>query len=131
MANAICSAIRDFDPSLLVFGLANSGLVDAARRAGLAVVEEIFADRDYRADGSLVPRKEPGALLDDEDAVLERTLAMIRQRRVHAVSGEWVPLNTQTICLHGDGANALAFARRIRGALGEAGIDVRAAPTAA
>ena len=109
--------MHDFDPSLLVFGLANSGLVEAARNAGLVAIEEVFADRGYRADGSLVPRKEPGALLDDENVVLDRTLAMVREQRVQAVSGEWVPLNAQTICLHGDGAHALAFARRIRGAL--------------
>jgi UPF0271 protein len=127
IADAIVSAVHDFDPSLLVFGLANSGLVEAARRAGLIAIEEVFADRGYRADGSLVPRKEPGALLDDENHVLDRTLAMVREQRVRAVSGEWVPLNAQTICLHGDGAHALEFARRIRGALADAGIEVRAA----
>jgi len=130
IADAIVAAVRDFDPTLLIFGLANSGLVDAAKRAGLGAIEEVFADRGYRADGSLVPRKEPGALLDDEDAVLDRTLSMVRQQRVQAVSGEWVPLNAQTICLHGDGEHALAFARRIRGALAVAGIGVRAARAA-
>jgi 5-oxoprolinase (ATP-hydrolysing) subunit A len=130
IADAIASAVHDFDPSLLLFGLANSGLIDAAQRAGLVAVEEVFADRGYRADGSLVPRKEPGALLEDEDQVLDRTLAMVREQRVQAVSGEWVPLNAQTICLHGDGAHALAFARRIRGALNDAGIGVRAARAA-
>ena len=93
------------------------------RRAtrGSIAIEEVFADRGYRADGSLVPRKEPGALLDDEDVVLDRTLAMVREQRVQAVSGEWVPLNAQTICLHGDGAHALAFARRIRARAGDGG----------
>jgi UPF0271 protein len=104
IADAIVSAVHDFDPSVAVFALANSGLVTAAREAGLTAVEEVFADRGYRADGSLVPRKEPGALLDDEDVVLERTLAMVRERRVQAVDGHWVPLNAQTICLHGDSA---------------------------
>ena len=127
IADAIVSAVHDFDPSLLIFGLANSGLVESARRAGIVAIEELFADRGYRADGSLVPRKEPGALLDDENVVLVRTLAMVREQRVQAVSGEWVPLNAQTICLHGDGAHALAFARRIRQALEAAGIEVRAA----
>ena len=69
----------------------------------------------------------PGALLDDEEAVLARTLSMATERRVQAVSGEWVPINAQTVCLHGDGAHALAFAKRIRGALETAGIEVRAA----
>ena len=71
IAEAIVAAIRDFDPSLLVFGLANSNLVDAARKANMVAIEEVFADRGYRADGSLVPRKDPGALLDDEEAVLD------------------------------------------------------------
>jgi UPF0271 protein len=130
IAEAIVAAIRDFDSSLLVFGLANGNLVDAARKANMVAIEEVFADRGYRADGSLVPRKDPGALLEDEEAVLTRTLRMATEHRVQAVSGEWVPINAQTVCLHGDGAHALAFARRIRGALETAGIDVRAAHAA-
>jgi UPF0271 protein len=121
IADAIVSAVHDFDPSVAVFALANSGLI---------AIEEVFADRGYRSDGSLVPRKEPGALLDDEEEVLERTLAMVREQRVQAVDGRWVPLNAQTICLHGDGPHALAFARRIRAALESAGIEVHAANAA-
>ncbi|RKP58550.1 5-oxoprolinase subunit PxpA [Pararobbsia silviterrae] len=127
MADAIVAAVRDFDPSIAVFGLANAELVAAARRAGLTSIEEAFADRGYRADGSLVPRSQPGALLDDEDLVLERTIAMIRERRVQSVDGHWVPLNAQTICLHGDGPHALAFARRIRGRLDAE--QIRVGPT--
>jgi UPF0271 protein len=130
IADAVVSAVHDFDPSVTVFALAGSGLVTAARNAGLVAVEEVFADRGYRADGSLVPRSEPGALLDDEETVLARTLEMIREQRVKAVNGAWVPLNAQTICLHGDGPHALAFARRIRTALDEAGIGVHAFGTA-
>lgn len=126
IADAIVAAIRDFDASLKVFGLAGSKLVDATRAAGLVAVEEVFADRGYRGDGSLVPRTEPGALLDDEEAVLTRVLGMARDRTVVAVSGEAVSINAETVCLHGDGAHALAFARRIRGALEEAGIEVSA-----
>jgi 5-oxoprolinase (ATP-hydrolysing) subunit A len=131
MADAIVAAVRDFDPSIAVFGLANAQLVAAARRAGLTAVEEAFADRGYRGDGSLVPRSQPGALLDDEDVVLERTIAMIRERRVQAVDGQWVPLNAQTICLHGDGPHALAFARRIRSRLDAEQIRVQPTSTAA
>lgn len=126
IADAVVSAIHDFDPSLAVFGLAKSGFVDAARQAGLVAVEEVFADRGYRADGSLVPRSQPGALVDDENEMLARTLEMVRGQRVRAVTGEWVPLNAQTVCLHGDGPHALAFAKRIRDALEAAGIDVHA-----
>ncbi|PXW22330.1 5-oxoprolinase subunit PxpA [Paraburkholderia caballeronis] len=131
VADAIVSAVHDFDPSVAVFALAGSGLVTAARNGGLVAVEEVFADRGYRPDGSLVPRSEPGALLDDDDVVLARTLAMIREQRVQAIDGQWVPINAQTVCLHGDGPHAIAFAKRIRAALDEAGIEVRAGGTAA
>jgi 5-oxoprolinase (ATP-hydrolysing) subunit A len=129
IADAVVAAVHDFDPSVAVFGLAGSGFVAAARRAGLAAVEEVFADRGYRADGSLVPRGEPGALVDDEAAMLARTLEMVRDRRVRAVTGEWVPLNAQTVCLHGDGPHALAFARRLRDALERAGVTLLAPGT--
>ncbi|MDJ1161486.1 5-oxoprolinase subunit PxpA [Burkholderia gladioli pv. gladioli] len=126
IADAVVAAIHDFDPSVVVFGLAGSGFVGAARRLGLAAVEEVFADRGYRADGSLVPRSEAGAMVEDEDEMLARTLEMVRGRRVRAVTGEWVPLNAQTVCLHGDGPHALAFARRIRNALEHAGVTLTA-----
>ncbi|WP_246796202.1 5-oxoprolinase subunit PxpA [Burkholderia perseverans] len=129
IADAVVAAVHDFDPSVAVFGLAGSGFVAAARRAGLAAVEEVFADRGYRADGSLVPRGEPGALVDDEAAMLARTLEMVRDRRVRAVTGEWVALNAQTVCLHGDGPHALAFARRLRDALEQAGVTLLAPGT--
>ncbi|GAB7534377.1 5-oxoprolinase subunit PxpA [Burkholderia sp. 22PA0099] len=130
IAEAVVAAIRDFDPSLAVFGLANSGFVAAARQAGLTAVEEVFADRGYRADGSLVPRSQPGALVHDEAQMLARTLEMVRGRQVQAVTGEWVPLNAQTVCLHGDGPHALAFAQRIRAALEQAGVMLTAPGTA-
>jgi 5-oxoprolinase (ATP-hydrolysing) subunit A len=127
IAQAIVSAVHDFDPSLAVFGLANSSFIDTAREAGLVAIEEGFADRGYRADGSLVPRSEPGALIEAEDAMLEHVLSMVRDRRVRSVDGRWVPLDVRTLCLHGDGAHALAFARRLRAALLANGIEVHAA----
>ncbi len=126
ISEAIVTAVRDFDPALRVFGLAGSKLVSAARDVGLVAIEEVFADRGYRADGSLVPRSQPGALLDDEEEVLTRVLVMAKDRQVQAVSGEWVAINAQTVCLHGDGDHALAFAKRIRGALETSGISVTA-----
>lgn len=127
LAEAIVAAVHAFDPAILIFGLANSRLVEAARRAGLVAVEEVFADRGYLADGSLVPRGQPGALLEDEELVLERTLAMIRDKQVRAIDGATVALNAETICLHGDGPHALAFARRIRQRLAAEAIEVHAA----
>lgn len=126
LADALCEAVRRFDPSLRFFGLAGSGMIDAARRAGLTPVEEVFADRGYMPDGSLVPRSQPGALIEDEEQSLAQTLSLVRDRKVKAIDGSIVPVNAQTVCLHGDGAHALAFARRIRDRLQQEGIAVRA-----
>ncbi len=126
LAAALCEAVRRFDPTLKFFGLAGSGMIEAARRAGLTPVEEVFADRGYMPDGSLVPRSQPGALIEDEEASLAQTLSLVRDRKVRAIDGSSVPLNAQTVCLHGDGAHALAFARRIRERLEQEGITVRA-----
>ncbi|PMS37717.1 UPF0271 protein [Trinickia symbiotica] len=126
IAEAIISAVHDFDPSLAVFGLANSRFIDTAREAGLIAIEEGFADRGYRDDGTLVPRSERGALIEGEEEMLEHVLSMVREKRVRSVDGRWVPLNVRTLCLHGDGAHALEFARRLRATLEANGIGVHA-----
>ncbi|MCT9116929.1 5-oxoprolinase subunit PxpA [Cupriavidus gilardii] len=125
-AQAIVDAVRDFDPQLVFFGLAGSVMIEVAREAGLTVKEEVFADRGYNSDGSLVRRGTPGALLDDDEAVLAQTLSMVREHKVRAIDGQWIPIQADTVCLHGDGPHALAFAQRIRDRLREEGIAVRA-----
>lgn len=125
LADAIAAAVRAVDPGLALYGLAGSELLRAARRAGLRAVAEVFADRGYRADGSLVPRSQPGAFIEDTDTAVARTLRMVREGVVVAVTGETVPLQAQTICLHGDGPHALAFARAIHAALASAGVQIR------
>lgn len=126
LADALCEAVRRFDPSLKFFGLAGSGMIEAARRAGLQPVEEVFADRAYNADGSLVSRKLPGALIESDADAIAQTLSLVRDHRVTAIDGSTVPVNAQSVCLHGDGAHALAFAQRIRARLASEGISVRA-----
>ena len=126
LAEALCEAVRRFDPSLKFFGLAGSNMIAAAERAGLTPVEEVFADRGYMPDGSLVPRSQPGALIVDEEQSLSQTLSLVRDHRVTAIDGSTVSVNAQTVCLHGDGAHALAFARRIRATLEREGIAVMA-----
>lgn len=126
LADAIACAVRAVDPGLALYGLAGSELLRAAERAGLRAVAEVFADRGYQADGSLVPRSQPGALIHDTGEAVARTLRMVREGVVQAVSGETVPLQAQTVCLHGDGPHALAFARALHSALREAGITLRA-----
>lgn len=125
LADAIAAAVRAVDPGLALYGLAGSELLRAAERAGLRAVAEVFADRGYRADGSLVPRSQPGAFVEDVGQAVARTLRMVREGVVVAVTGETVPLQAQTICLHGDGPHALAFARAIHAALSEARVQLR------
>ncbi|SOZ97545.1 putative lipoprotein, LamB/YcsF family protein [Cupriavidus taiwanensis] len=126
LARAIVRAVRDFDADLVFFGLAGSQMIDVAKEAGLRVKQEVFADRGYNPDGTLVKRGTPGALHEDEEVALDQTLTMVREQRVRAIDGSWVPIQAETVCLHGDGAHALAFARRIRERLGAEGIAIRA-----
>ncbi|MEM5430647.1 5-oxoprolinase subunit PxpA [Cupriavidus oxalaticus] len=124
LASAIVRAVRDFDADLVFFGLAGSQMIDIAREAGLRVKQEVFADRGYNPDGTLVRRGTPGALHEDEEVALNQTLTMVREKRVRAIDGTWVPIQAETVCLHGDGAHALAFARRIRERLTAEGIAI-------
>lgn len=114
LADAIARAVHAVDGNLILVGLAGSELIRAGARYRLVTREEVFADRGYRADGSLVPRSEPGALIADEEQALAQTLDMVQQGRVKSTSGEWASVRAQTVCLHGDGDHALAFARRLR-----------------
>jgi len=126
LANAICAAVRSFNPDLAVFGLAGSELIAAARHADLVAVEEVFADRAYQADGSLVSRTQPGAMIEEEAQAIAQTISLVRDKQVTAIDGSTVKVNAQTVCLHGDGAHALDFARTIRARLKQEGISVRA-----
>ena len=125
LADAIARATASLDPGLVLFGLSGSALIEAGRAAGLRVASEVFADRAYTAAGSLVPRTEPGSVIDDPPRVLERALGMIRDGVVMAPGGERVDLAADTICVHGDTAGAAALAGRLRAGLEAAGVDVR------
>jgi UPF0271 protein len=111
---------------LPVLGLPGSRLLAAAARAGLPRVTEAFADRGYTAEATLVPRSEPDALVTDPDAVVARALGIARDGRVTARDGSPVAVRARSLCLHGDTAGAAALARRVRAALDEAGVTVRA-----
>ena len=126
LAHAVVAAIRSVDSSLMIFGLAGSALVKATRRMGMRGVGEAFADRAYRADGSLVPRDQPGSVLDDESAVASRAVAMVREGIVVAIDGSRLSLDADTICIHGDTPGAPAMARGIQDALAAAGVTVAA-----
>lgn len=122
--NAIATAIRSIDPTLLLFGLSGSPMQAVATEAGLHFVSEVFADRSYRPDGSLTPRSEPNALLHDPATMLYQVLTMVRRGQVRATDGTPVQLRAETICLHGDGSHAVRFAALIRAELDRIGIAV-------
>lgn len=124
LAEAIAHAVRALDSNLVLVGLAGSELIRAGKAAGLATREEVFADRGYQADGSLVPRSQPGALLDSDEAALAQSLEMVLRQRVQAITGEWVALRADTLCLHGDGPHALAYAQALRDRFAQEGIEV-------
>jgi UPF0271 protein len=130
LADAIARAVRAFDPQLILFGLAGSALIDAGTALGLAVAAEAFADRRYRADGSLQPRGEAGAVIDDDATATAQALDIVREGTVIAAHGESVTLQADTLCLHGDGVHAVQLARRLHAALEQAGVRI-AAPGAA
>lgn len=114
LADAIARAVHAADPALILVGLAGSELIRAGKRYGLVTREEVFADRGYQADGSLVPRDQPGALIVDEQQSLAQTLEMVQHGRVKSITGEWATVKAQSVCIHGDGDHALEFARRLR-----------------
>lgn len=130
LAQAICEAVRDFDPALYLYGLANSALTRAAEAAGLAVRHEVFGDRTYQADGSLTPRGHAGAMITDADRAVAQVLCMLREGYVLALDGTRVPVRPDTLCIHGDQPGAAAFARAIREALIHEGVTIRAAQSA-
>ena len=126
LADAIAGAVRDFEPSLVLVGLSGSELIRAGQEIGLRCASEVFADRGYEADGSLSPRGEPGAMITDEESAVSRVLRMVLEGRVESRTGVDVAIKAETVCIHGDQPKALAFARRLRKALEEAGVEVRA-----
>ena len=119
VAEAIAGAVSEIDGELRLVGLSGSELVKAGERAGLTVMQEGFADRRYEADGSLTPRLHPAALITDEAEAVAQALRLVREGRVRSREGVEVALKIDTICLHGDGAQAVAFARRLRQAFGD------------
>jgi len=124
LARCIARAIRDFNPQLKVMGLAGSLFIEAVRAEGLTALEEGFADRGYTGDGRLVNRGTPGALIEDESAMLAQVLSMVKTGTVIGQDGTVCHVHVDTICLHGDGPHALQFAKAIRAHLRQEGVEV-------
>lgn len=125
IAQAIAAATRDFGPTCILVGLAGSELIRAGLAIGLTTASEGFADRTYQADGSLTPRHSPGALISDPAAAAEQVLTMILQGTVPSQQGMDVPLNVDTICIHGDSPGASNLVQTIRQRLLSEGIEIK------
>lgn len=124
-ALAVIAAIKAIDPALILVALAGSPLVGLAREQGLHVVAEAFADRAYHADGTLVSRREAGAVLHDPQQVAQRMLQLINKGGVESVEGEFTRIEADSICVHGDSPGAIEMARQLRATLEDNGIAIR------
>lgn len=124
LSRAICQAVKDFDPHLILLGLSGSQHIRAAEDVGLRAVSEVFADRAYEEDGTLVNRKKPGAKITDEDEAIRRVVRMVKEGKVTAISGRDIPIRAESICVHGDGEKSLLLSKRIRAAMEAEGVAV-------
>ncbi len=123
VADAVARAITSFDPHLLLFALAGSELAKSGRTAGLTVIQEAFADRAYRSDGTLVPRIQPGALLETPQQVQQQLRAILKGS-ITSIDGQSVPIQAATLCVHLDSPHAAEFLQLIRLEIQSAGIRI-------
>lgn len=124
LAMAIAEAVASVDKDLILMGGSGSKMLEAGRKLGLRVASEVFADRAYQADGSLVPRSKPGAVIHDKDEAIARTIKMVKEGKVIAITGEEVPLEAHSICVHGDNPSAVEFVKNIRDRLQAEGVAI-------
>jgi len=126
LADAIARAVHDFDPQLILIGLANSELPRAGQALGLRVAHEAFADRRYESQGSLTPRREPGAVIEDLNSAVAQAVKIATKGKVDIRTGGMLELRADTICVHGDRPDAASFAQRLHETLKSAGISLAA-----
>lgn len=126
LAKAIVEAVHDFDPSLILYALANSEMIAAAKAIGLRSFSEVFADRTYTDAGQLTPRTQSNALISDEKEAVKQVLRMVNEQQVVSANGKAISIQAETVCLHGDGLHAVPFARIIYQQLKAEGITIKA-----
>ncbi|UNU73658.1 5-oxoprolinase subunit PxpA [Moraxella nasovis] len=124
LAHTIAQAVYEFDPTLALMGLSGGELIQAGQNIGLDTICEVFADRRYNADGTLVARTQPNALIDNTDEAIAQVLRMVEYGQVVAVDGSVITLDVDSICLHGDGKHALVFAHKIKDTLLNKGVHI-------
>lgn len=124
LSKAICEAIAEFDDDLIVLALSGGELARAAKDMGLRTALEVFADRAYEEDGSLVNRRKEGAVITDEKEAIRRVVRMVKEKKVTAITGKDIDITADSICVHGDGVKALAFVKQIRETLTKEGVTI-------
>lgn len=123
-SEAVVSAIRDYDPSLALLSTSSALALTIASEGGLSAVGEAFADRAYNADGSLVSRKLPEAVLHDPEEISRRVVSMLTEGKIKAIDGTEINFEARSICLHGDTPDAVRIAQSVRASLDAAAIPV-------
>lgn len=124
LAQAVCEGIFEYDSNLILLGLSGSKMIEAGKKIGLRTANEVFADRAYEDDGSLVARSKPGALITDENLAVSRVVEMVKNGRVTSITGNEIEIKADSICLHGDGVKAVEFAKRINEELLKNGVEI-------
>ena len=124
LSKAICEAIKSYDPEIIVMGLSGSEMIHAAKDLGLKAASEVFADRAYEEDGTLVNRRKEGAVIKDENEAIARVIRMIKEQKVTTITGKDISIQADSVCVHGDGEKALLFVEKIRKAMAEEGITI-------
>lgn len=124
IALSICEGIKSVNPDLILLGLSGSMLIEAARITGLRAASEVFADRAYNDDGSLVSRGIEGSVITDENYVIKRVVRMIKEKKVQSINGIDIPINAESVCVHGDGIKALDFVKKINSGLNNEGVKI-------
>lgn len=124
LAKAIADATARYDDNLFLLCPGASELALAAKKAGLRVAKEVFADRAYENDGSLVNRRKSGAMITDEKIAIQRLIQMVKEKTVETIDGKVIPIEADSICVHGDGEKALQFVKNIRYSFNDEGIEI-------
>jgi len=125
IATIIAKAVKDFDASLIYYGLSGSIMIDMAKQEGLYTANEVFADRTYQPDGTLTSRTLANALISDTASAIKQVQQIINEKSVTAFNGAIVPIQADTVCIHGDGAQAVEFAQELHNNLTSAGIIIK------
>lgn len=125
LAKAMCEAVYEVNKDIIFMGLAGSKMITAAEEMGLKTASEVFADRAYNDDGTLVSRKLPGSMIKDKDLAIKRVVRMVKEGKVETINGNDISIKADSICVHGDNPKALEFVKNIRETLIAEGVEIR------